>query len=390
MSKDMKDAGIEGLDACKDDLVERFPESREYIQGVSLENDVRLTKIFPFFLVVCIVLWIALLFIRDNFSLAAIVELLCLSFIGCFSVLGLIFFPFMDGGPLPKWKIFLISLIMAAVQIGFGQLLEIGTFTDMVRYMFGFIVEIPEGITLIVISIIVLTLVTMFATVGVLSVLSAYLRVYLPRVFLGIDDDTRTKRKSASQSFFMVPDIVDPKEIVAEPDIDFRHFDRHVASHLFLYIVLMMLLLSSNLFLNPYFLDTMGTKDLMAIMLMLSMFAPALIIPWQIIGDLKVRVITDAPRDYYLWTGARRRLFDTFLTVGAFSMMFFLAMYYGYSIMDMLVNYLYFLVPLICVSAVYALIYTNSFNSAMKVAILLRFKAGKVKSAGKERAKGRL
>jgi hypothetical protein len=380
----------DGTDAHVKELSGRFPESSSFIQSVSLENDIKLTKVFPVFLAVCIVLWIALLVIRGNYSLTAIIELLCFSFIGCFSVLGLVLYPFIDSGPLPKWTIILISSVMAAVQIGYGQLMEIGTFVDMVVYMIGFITDVSKDLVMVLVSIVVLTFVTLFATVGVLAVISAYLRVYLPRVFLSIDYDTRTKRKSASEGFFMIPDIVDVKDIEVEPDIDFRHFDRHVARNLFLYMILMMLLLSSNLFLNPYFLDTMGTKDLMAIMLMLSIFAPALIIPWQIIGDLKVRVVSDAPRDYYLWTGARKRLFSTFLTVGAFSMMFFLAMYYGFSITDMLVNYLYFLVPLICLAVVYSLVYANSFNSAMKVAILLRFMAGKVKSAGKERAKGRL
>ena len=73
-----------------------------------------------------------------------------------------------------------------------------------------------------------------------------------------------------------------------------------------------------------------------------------------------------------------------FLTVGAFSMLFFLSLYYGYSITDMLINYLYILVPLICLSLMYSLVYTNSFYSAMKVAILLRFMEGKEKASEKK------
>jgi hypothetical protein len=56
-----------------------------------------------------------------------------------------------------------------------------------------------------------------------------------------------------------------------------------------------------------------------------------------------------------------------------FSMMFLLALYYGYSVEDMLVNYVCLVFPLVCISMMYAFIYTNHFNNILKAVIFARF-----------------
>ena len=124
---------------------------------------------------------------------------------------------------------------------------------------------------------------------------------------------------------------------------------------------------------NPLFLDVMSWKTMLSIMLMLSMFVPVLVVPWQLVEDLGAKVRSDAPRDYYLYVGAKKRLFSTFAALGVFMMMFVLSLYFGNDVLDILKNYLYYLIPLVFTSAMYAFIYSNNFHEAMKLTIQARF-----------------
>lgn len=193
------------------------------------------------------------------------------------------------------------------------------------------------------------------------------------RLFVSIHNNSKTGTRGAAEGFFMVPDIVDVDKVVLEPVIDYEEFNPRVSAYLWTYITVLGLIVSSYLFLSPYFLDTMTTGEMLSIMLLLSFFLPSMIIPWQIIKDLNATVLSSAPRPYYLWHGARHRLFQSFLTLGMFSMMFLLALYYGYSVEDMLVNYVCLVFPLVCISMMYAFIYTNHFNNILKAVIFARF-----------------
>ena len=105
----------------------------------------------------------------------------------------------------------------------------------------------------------------------------------------------------------------------------------------------------------------------------LAMFVPVLVVPWQLVEDLGAKVRSDAPRDYYLYVGAKKRLFSTFAALGVFMMMFVLSLYFGNDVLDILKNYLYYLIPLVFTSAMYAFIYSNNFHEAMKLTIQARF-----------------
>ena len=144
-------------------------------------------------------------------------------------------------------------------------------------------------------------------------------------------------------------------------------------------MVVLAMMISSYLFLNPLFLSIIDWKTMLSIMLMLSMFVPVLIIPWQIVKELGAVVISDAPRPYYLWTGAKRRLFYIFASLGAFMMMLVLSVYFGFNFIDIMQTYIVFLVPLVLTTIVYSLIYANNFSEPMKVSIVERFTEWKEK-----------
>ena len=95
------------------------------------------------------------------------------------------------------------------------------------------------------------------------------------------------------------------------------------------------------------------------------MFVPVLIIPWLSVKQLNARTVSDAPRDYMLWQGAKTRLFYTFAGLSVFMMMFIISLYFGFTLTGILNNYLDFLVPLILTSAMYSFVYANNFSKVL-------------------------
>jgi hypothetical protein len=377
MASRIGDREIQSLDRQLNRLADRFSDSRKNIEEVSLEHDVRITKGFPIFILVCVIVWIIIILFRDNYTFTAILQYLCVSFVGGFAVLGIFLFRNVDSGPLPKWLIALGAMVLCGILVLFdGTTSIIGLHAAVDTMMLAINIDLNPAV-LTVLTFLMMTFIFIFTTVGVLSVIVSYLRVHLVKVFLNMHKHNKRGTRGKAESFFMVPDIIDPTDIVLEPEIDFKHFDTESSVSLFSYMVLMMLLISSYVFLNPFFLDTMNQNDMISIMFMLSMFVPSLIIPWQIMANLNARLVSEAHRDYYLWKGAKHRLMGAFLTLGAFSMLFLLSLYYGHSLVDIIVNYIMFLVPLMCTSMMYSALYTNNFRDALKVAVLSRFLEGK-------------
>lgn len=377
MAANKLDSTIGSLDARINRVAERFSDSSEHISKVSLEDDVRIVKTFPLFLAVCIILWIVLFLIKDVITFTSAIQCLCLAFMICFMMVGAYRFVRMSNGVFPKWLMALMAIGLVISLYLFDLATDSIRFHDAIRIMGSVIgIELDRPMT-DVMAFISLTCVFLFTTVGVLSALVACLRVYLVRVFLNMEKHCRKRTRRKAEGFFDVPTIVDPQEVILEPEINYRRFDTEAAADLAHYMIVMMLLISSYVFLNPFFLDTMSVNDMISIMFMLSMFVPALIIPWQIIKDLHARVTSEAHRDYYLWTGAKKKLMNTFITLGAFSMMFLLSIYYGHNPVDIFTYYLLFLVPLFLTALAYAMIYTNNFQNDLKVAVLSRFLNGK-------------
>ena len=373
MKGNLAEKGRELADKGLSRLMEKFPHSKEQMMHIDMNEDARITKLFPIFLAICIAVWIAMMLALGDFDISAILQTLCLSFIACFAVLGALLFKRMPQGPLSKWALVILAGLLSALVLVLGELTVSMRAIDLVTSLFS-----SMGIELASELAVVIVFLCMFATflftpTGVLTVTCAYLKKYMPRIFIGMRQNATEGIRGNSEGFFKVPDIIDVKEVRMEPRIDYESFDSSAALHLWIYTVILGAVVASYLFLSPYFLDNMTTQEMLATLLMLSMFVPAMIIPWQIVRDLNAHVISDAPRPYFLWNGAKNRLFGSFITLGAFSMMFFLALYYGYSVESMLINYVYLIVPLIAISMMHAVMYANNFNNVMKAVIYTRF-----------------
>ena len=175
----------------------------------------------------------------------------------------------------------------------------------------------------------------------------------------------------------MVPDIIDVEEVVLEPERDSHRFHFSSAFTLWIYLFMLGILISSYIFVNPLLIEELGEYTMLAVTLMLSMFTPALVLPWIIVKSVGAKIRSSAPRDYYLWIGARSRLFTTFMALGVFMMMFVLSVYLGTNAADIVMNYVSFLVPLFATSAVYAALYVNNFETSVCEQICEGFEKGK-------------
>ena len=367
---------VEDVSKVLDNAAERLSPHRDGIRSVP-DRDRRLIRAFPYFLAMCVVIWLASIVYLGDYSFSKLVEILCLVFVACFAMLGVPCLVMMDRGVFNNWVLFGLAVFLSGLMwlsgifqgevyyanAVIGMLSAVGLhFNDIVEFVIGF------GATLGLVY---------FTAIGVLSVISAYMRQYMSRVFLSMQNRAGTGCRGKAEGFFMVPDIIDVEEVILEPEEDPHTFHFSSAVSLWAYLFILGLLVSSYLFVNPLLIQELGQNTMLAVMLMLSMFTPALVLPWIIVRAVGAKVRSSAPRDYYLWIGARKRLFTTFMALGVFMMMFILSVYLGTDAASIVMNYVSFLIPLFATSAMYAGLYVNNFEKPVCDQICDRFEKGK-------------
>ncbi len=384
MKSSIAGKGKEVLNAHVKWMADRFPHSKDYIVKIDLDQDDRITRWFPAFLVVCIALWLTLLISSGDFSMSSILKYLCLSFVFCFMVIGVVLFRSMGQGPLPKWSLVVVALILAFIIVLSGEVTFDRYIVNLVKSLIESTGHSVDSTFLMALAIGFMAAVLIFTPVGVLTVTSAYLKKYFAGVFIAMQNNADSGQRGLAEGFFDVPDIIDVKKVIMEPELDYREYNAGVAMDLWIYNTLMGLVVSSYFFLSPFFLDSMTSLQMTSIMVMLAMFIPVIVIVWQIVRDVDAQIVSDAPRTYHLWRGAKKRLFESFAGLGLLSMMFLVTLYFGYSLQDMLVNYLRLMLPLVCVALMNAVMYTNNFNNALKAVLYMRFEEGVGRSDSKE------
>lgn len=371
MRRDRLDDALDGAAVRLDEAAQergRDGDGEPYIP----DGATRIVRGFPYFVIVALLLWVAAVVYLGEYNLPNVIELLCLSFVFCFAILGVPCGLMMSRGLFTGWAVAGLSVTLTAVLWVCGQLIEEFSFSAAVKDMFGVIgIELTPTLGDAV-SFLGTLAVVLFTSIGVTSVISAYMRVYMGRVFVSMQDHADRGVRGKAERFFMVPDIVDVKEVVLDPAPS-HAFDVGRMASISTYLFILGLLVSSYIFVNPYFLEVMTWKTMLSITLMLSMFTPCLILPWQIVRSVGARVRTDAPRDYYLWQGAKHRLFTTFAALGVFMMMFLLSVYLGNDVERIVMNYLAFLIPLLATSLMYGFLYANNFENADRRIICQRF-----------------
>ena len=174
MRPNLRGTGVKSINAYVDLLARRFPQSEEYIHKVDLEQDRKITKRFPYFIGVSLIIWLIITYLRGEVSFEYCILYLCFSFIMCFTVLGMYCFFRMDHGPVPKTVIAVNAMVLSIVMVLFGELTNNLDFVTIFANLLNWFGFRPDYGLLLIISIVGVMAVILFATSGVLFIISAY------------------------------------------------------------------------------------------------------------------------------------------------------------------------------------------------------------------------
>ncbi len=366
---EQKESGIatgklDELNEIIDRAADRMPGHREPSPEAERFNR-KLLSSFPRFVVVCILVWTFAIFLQGTFTFSRVVEVLCLVFVAGFAIIGVPCACYAEKGVFSIWAMFGFAIVMTCVLWIAGRMMGQVYYAEAVSGMLGYLgIHLSWGFEF-ALGFLAVLCVLFFTSMGVISVVSAYMRKYMPTVFFAMQKHANEGTRGKAERFFMVPDIIDVKGVIMDPVRNDHKFDFRTSLSISVYLFLLGLMISSYIFLNPLLINVLGWKTMLAIMLMLSMFTPALLLPWQIARGVGAKVASDAPRDYYLWKGAKSRLFSTFATLGAFMMMLILSLYLGNNVLDIIRMYISFMVPLLVISVIYGSFYINSFHETV-------------------------
>ena len=336
-------------------------------------RDRRILKNFPTFVGICVFIWIISILYQDDYSLGMLIQLLCLVFCTMFALLGIPCLFLMDEGPLPRSFVVTYGLVGSAIIWIFMAATDQTLFDQAVKGVLEIFGISISGYVLHFVSYIVIFMILTCTTCAVLSVVCAYLRNYVVNVLMAINSRVGTSRRGRAEKFFLVPDIIDITSVELEPRFNQHRIDINCFLSLCVYMMFMGVVISSYVFVNHYFLDAVNWKIMLAIMILLSSFMPCLIIPWQFFRSIGAKVCSAGNRDYYIWNGAKSRLFSSFLALSSFSMMFLLSLYFGHDILTILMNYALYLLPLLVISVMYALMFSNNFSGHLVKSVYVRF-----------------
>ncbi|MBO4568373.1 MAG: hypothetical protein J5674_00060 [Candidatus Methanomethylophilaceae archaeon] len=323
--------------------------------------DAFLVRVLPWLIAACVATTIVLAVIRHIGDFWNFLSQTCTVFALAFAIVGGIASLRLSKGSYPFWMV--ASFGMAALAIMWLCLTD----SETVLFLRGIYSLAPvgeeEGAGFYLLDVLLSMVLMLFASVGVIATVSAMLGKYMPKLLVSVEFGNGDKRSAAK--FFMVPDVLDVERVELDPREDRGDFDVESFLMLAFYTFALGLLVGTMLFLNPVILETVPDHVLIRVMVLISLFLPAMVVPWQAVKDVGAKVISSAPRPYYLWTGAKRRLFTGFMALGLFFFSFVIAVYYGNSVETMLSYYVQYLVPLATVSMIYGFIYANCFAAGL-------------------------
>jgi len=362
MKKEIDEVRSKTLDTIGnrfDKAAQKHEDKGEHKQRI-VNGEEPLLKVFPYYAAACAIIAVAIS-IPSGLNMDVLLENICYIFIFGFMVLGIHCSFMMPGGIFSRLAMLSMALLIAFLLAMYGSFLNANVFLAtilMVLEQAGIIV--PESVSHFVAFLIGLV-VLHYVPIGVCTVVSAYLRKFIPRLLGRIRLDAKNKKRGAVENFFMIPTIIDVKDVTVEPPEKNRIFDTETALQVTFYNVLMCMFIASYFFLSPFFIDMMTWQEMVVLMIILAMFIPVFTLIWQEIRLTGAKIHSDAPRPYELWEGAKFRLFSTFAALGIFMTMVFVAAYFGYSVWDMMKNYLFYLLPTALISFYYGVLFANTF-----------------------------
>ena len=334
-------------------------------------------RVFPAFIILFGLIGIVAFIVAwDSHSLGQFIYALGLSYAVGFAFLGLPATAFSGPRVVPAYISVPVSFAAAALM---GTVLW-AVFGDEEESVNDFIMIFSEAVGMdeeitwegVVVGICVLLAAVILATYGVLAVVCAYFRRNYHRILLSMMKPGESKLKRRSLSLFAVPDIIDVTDVRLEPE-ECGGFSRDVFLRVFKYTVGTGLIIASYLFLNPVFLDTIDFTDMMATMVLISLFITVLVVPVSILRSLGAEALSAAPRPCILWKSMKARMFRWWLFVFLMLTLLWICLYTGADTARIFFSYLGYIVFVLCMSAVSSFIYANTFYRGLRDGVADRF-----------------
>jgi hypothetical protein len=363
--------------------IERIEDLTAIVKMMHIDEETRhdrlnsaIYSLFPFFLVACCVISAVLLFINGFDGIEDLMLSLCQGFVIGFIFLGIPTTLLSDKGVMGFSKQLAIYLL---VPIVVGATMTIAGYTvapwilefSLMPHMGSFV---PDLIRMCI-EMYIFILCGSLAINAVITVVVAYLSRYMGKIYLSVEDARKsgaTRGARLSEAMFQVPDIIDVEDVELEPFVDQDRIQWYRAFGLAFTMFMFGTVICSNIFLNPYFIEIIPYDEMVVIGVLLSMFLPVLIFPWQITEAVGAKVKSKA-RDYYLWKGLKNRLYQSFFTVAVFVLLIFILIYLGIDFSTVAYTYLAYLSIMGAVSLLYAFIYYNRHYVGFKSGVAKNF-----------------
>jgi len=351
-----------------------------YDADANSRKDRLIIKALPYVVIISAVSGITLMLIMGRQDIGRTLLELFSPFVIGFAGLGVFSF-YHRGRGLLDWRITVMILLATPFLIS----VILVFFTS---YVMPEVLEFLEKLTLTttnkIITVFGFVYALMFLMVltshGVISTVVAYFRRYTTMIYLSIEkiknDATDSARGKFSRWIYEIPDVIDIRSVELEPAHDNDTFPVKMFFSMAFSIFALGLSISSYIFLNPIFQSTFTLGETVAITVILSFFVPVLVIPWFITKSTGAKIKSQA-RDYYLWKGMKRRLYQGFFAVMFLLSMFAISVYLGYDIWRTSMTYAGYVAITAFLSLLYSFVYINFYYSGFKKAIIDDFNEAK-------------
>ena len=341
------------------------------------KNDKRLIKTLPYLVMICAISGIInIIRLGETGTVGGMLVAFCQAYVVGFFILGLFAYVHKDRPSVRnRFPIFFFAVgpfLVALMVYIMGLTIMPDIFdSDLFEHTSDALRDIG-WITVRLYAVAVLAIMVVF---GVVSVVASYFRQYSARIFRFVsklkNDGTDGKRGNFALKFYDIPDVIDIKDVELEP-VENEHFSMDGFVSMAFSIFMLGLVICSNLFLNPVFMKEMSFYEVIMIGILISFFIPVLVMPWYITKETGAKVKSNS-RDFYLWRGMKKRMYQSFFGFAMVLLLVLLTIYLGSDIIRITYTYIGYIAFMAFMSVFYAYVFFNSFNNNLRKDIVKKF-----------------
>lgn len=348
--------------------------------GISEEDsaDRTIIKIFPFFIVACLVCGVILSLFVYSHTIGSAMEGFCIAFVFGFFFLGILAVFLREKGVvrsrIPLLFFGIGPLIVAFVGYHIGIYLSgTDTFDSLIFRNTG---DAANDLLDISVQIYAITAGSIIAAYGVICVVSSYFRQYIARVYKYLgrlkNDGTDDGGGRFTLRVFDVPEVIFIDRVELEPIYRARPFPKDAFISMAVSIFLLDIMICSYFFLNPIMMDEMTIYETMIIGMLISFFIPVLIMPWYITKENGARIIGPA-RPFYLWKGLKKRMYQSFFAFVMIFVLILIMLHSGNDVIRVTYTYIGYIAFAAALSVIYSYVFFNNYNEHIKEGIIKKF-----------------